>query len=67
VLAHVGDDIADLGKRLRHVLAGIHVHPLEKKLPAYVAFPATAALMKSDAARARLREVMPVLGGFRGY
>ena len=28
VLAHIGDDMADLGKRLRHRLAGIHAHPL---------------------------------------
>ena len=37
------------------------------KLAAYLDLAEAAALMKSDAAKARLREVMAMLGGLRGY
>ena len=37
------------------------------KLAAYLDLAAAAALMKSDAAKACLREVMAMLGGLRGY
>jgi four helix bundle protein len=37
------------------------------KLAAYLDLAASAALMKSDAAKACLREVMAMLGGLRGY
>ena len=37
------------------------------KLAAYLDLAEAAALMKSDAAKACLREVMAMLGGLRGY